>query len=74
MTAVLNLSHKRNRNEPLKRIAENMQVMTFRVRKDRVALLRKAQRATGNTLSQGALLDRAIELLIADMRAKGEMR
>jgi hypothetical protein len=74
MTAVGNLAHKRHRNEPLKRTAENMKVMTFRVRNDRAALLRKAQRATGNTLSQGALLDRAIELLIVDMRAKGEMR
>lgn len=74
MTAVKKLTVKRETNRSLKRTADNMIVMTIRLRKDRSEALRKAQRSMEHTLSQGALMDRAIDLLIADMKAKGEMK
>lgn len=61
-------------NKTLKRVADNMVMISARVRKDRLAALRRAQASFGNGLSQGALLDRAIDLLMADMKAKGELR
>ena len=74
MTAVKKLTQKRESNRSLRRTVDNMVVMTIRLRKDRAEALRKAQRSMEHQLSQGALMDRAIDLLIADMKAKGEMR
>jgi hypothetical protein len=73
MTTVQNLAVKRKANHSMKRVADNMVAVTFRLRKNRVAALRRAQRDMTHPLSQGALMDRAIDLLIEDMKAKGEV-
>lgn len=74
MPAVKHMSAKRERNHALKRTTDNMEVMTIRLRKDRAKALRQAQNSLEYPISQGALLDRAIDLLIADMKKKGEIR
>lgn len=48
--------------------------MTFRVGKARAKALRQAAQALPYRTSQSALIDRAIDLLIADMKAKGEVK
>ncbi len=68
------VSAKRERNHKLKRTIDNMEVMTIRIRKDRAAAFRAAQSALKYPISQGALLDRAIDLLIVDMKKKGDIR
>lgn len=52
----------------------NTIAMTFRVGKARAKALRQAAQALPYRTSQSALIDRAIDLLIADMKAKGEVR
>lgn len=68
------ITAKRERNRKLDRTMDNMEVMTIRVRRDRAKALREAQAGLKYPISQGALMDRAIDLLIADMRKKGEIR
>lgn len=52
----------------------NTIAMTFRVGESRANALRRAIERLPYHTSQSALIDRAIDLLIADMRAKGEMK
>lgn len=48
--------------------------MTFRVGESRADALRTAIELLPYHTSQSALIDRAIDLLIADMRKKGEIK
>jgi len=73
MPRIKELKAKRANNEKRGRTAGNMVAITVRIRKDRAEALDAAQAALEYPMSQGALLDRAIDLLVKDVRKKKEI-
>jgi hypothetical protein len=53
---------------------ESTKSITFRIGLSRVTALKNAVKKLPYATSQGALMDRAIDLLIADMKRKGELK
>lgn len=53
---------------------ESTIAMTFRIGRSRADALRRAMHKLSYVTSQSALMDRAIDLLIADMKARGEIK